>query len=169
MYELDLQRQIDRLKKQLDDLATRDKRGDMGCFVYRSTTQGFTGVASLSWDTAISNAQAMWNIASPTRMTAIVTGWHWAGACFLYAAADVSAGGIRIGSSMRVDGVSSWPGPILTTTNAVDFRLVVGSPIYMTAGSYVEAVINQGFGVSKNISAATATNPTSNCGWLVRI
>lgn len=169
---IELQRQIEALKRQVDELASRDRPGLMACVVYRAVTQSFTGLSQLSWDTIkfdTSNG-SMWKLANPTRLVAPADGWYMVGSAFLYSAANVTASNVRMGAYHQIlPTLDIINGPVMFTSSGVDFRQTWTSVVYLSKGQYVEANVNQGFGVAKGIDGGIPSNITPNLGWIVKV
>lgn len=169
--EIELQRQIDKLKKQLDEIAVRDRPGRISCVVYRSTAQTFTGAAALSWDAIKTDTTGgyMWAITDPTKLVAPVEGWYIVGSTFLFDSTQITAGDVLIQGYHRANGTDFLTGPCSGSFNAMNFRHSWSSEVYLEKGEYVEAFAAHGFGVNKSIGASTATNLTGNSGWIAKV
>jgi len=143
----------------------------LGCRVIRTTSQSIPNstLTALSFDTEIHDTDGCWSSGTPTRLTASTSGYYEAGGSVNIVS---SSGSFHLWIGIRKNG-TTWLANNSTWADAAEspnaWVGVSTGMFWMDAGDYVEVVIYQTSGGSRNTRAASSENQHECCGWLVRV
>lgn len=141
MSEAELWAEIKRLKSQVAELATRERKRNIGSRVYRSTSQTLTtgAPAAISFDTERYDLGGFWVVGSPTRLTVPVTGRYLITACAAFAS---NATGVR-NIDLRIGGATVIGSQLQVAASGIITIVSVATVYEIAASDYVEMICFQ--------------------------
>lgn len=158
MSEIDLQRQIDALRKRLNTLATIEQPA-IACRVYNDAafTHNSTGnYLAITFNTDRSDPYGLHSTTSNTsRITVTLAGWYLISGHATFAA---NATGIRQ-LAIRADGSTYIAAQNQTALSDVVVHLSLATVYYLAATNYIELMAYQNSGGNLDVQAAGNYSP----------